>query len=185
MKKFILVIMLILCISSLFATESEQISKKNELSFKVGYLSPVEYIVLGLSTISHAVDEDTKDFSLPSLSVEYLYYVNNNIGLGGTFTYGIPALCVGETSTSMGQFVALQGTFRVNYANLNKVKLYGELGLGAELLINPRIDLCRPFFAAHFSPIGILFGTEKFFGTIECTLGTEGCCATAGCGFRF
>ena len=60
---------------------------------------------------------------------------------------------------------------------------YGEVGLGSDLFVSD--SEVFPFFAGHLSPIGIRFGSDKFFGNTELGIGTEGSLLLLGCGFRF
>ena len=69
--------------------------------------------------------------------------------------------------------------------NKEKIKLYGEIGVGGELLFTITNPILTGNLAFHASPIGIWFGSEKIFGTMELTIGTEGTFATLGIGTRF
>lgn len=183
MKKSILVLVLSLFVFSTFAENFDE-SKKNEMQFKVGYFPYVESVVLALSTINNN-QEERKDYMLPSITFEYLRYVTPKIGLGGSFSAGMPYL-IKSSDTMIAAYFALQGDFRFIYMDEGSVKLYGELGAGGELLLNTKAnDFVAPLFSAHISPLGVWFGSEKFFGTVELTFGTEGSFATLGCGWRF
>ena len=69
-----------------------------------------------------------------------------------------------------------------------KIKLYGEVGLGAEVFYmmweEPDYKF-QPWISASVSPIGIWWGSDDLFGTAELTIGSEGTVATIGIGKRF
>ena len=73
------------------------------------------------------------------------------------------------------------------YMNKEKIKLYGEIGMGGELLLasDKEKDFMAPFFSGSIVPLGIWFGSDKFFGTTEITFGSEGSFLTLGCLIAF
>lgn len=189
MKKIFIFLFLTFFSFSIFAQDlpNENLSKRNELTFKIGYLPPLEYFILAMSSINFSINEevDPDEFCLPSFSLEYLRYFNDRIGVGGTLTYGLPFALIGEKDNLFTSYLSFQANFRFIYKAWDKVKLFGELGAGGELLMCFRENFYEPFFSAHVSPIGIIFGKEDFFGSAEVTAGSEGMILTLGGGFRF
>lgn len=182
MKKIITILMLIMCFSSLFAVENFS-QKKNELTFKLGGVPYFETLFSGLLALNYR-ENAPNSLQLPVLSIEYLKYIAKSHGFGGTLTIGSPVVCYGK-DVNFIPVIALQGTYRGIYLNREKFKLYGEISLGGELIIDKASHTCLPMFAAHAVPLGFWFGSEKFFGTAELGMGTQGTALTLGCGFRF
>ena len=189
MKKFfIFLCILFICSFSILAQEqieekNEVLStNKNELQFKMGMLPYAESIVGALASIGNSGD----DFSLPVLSAQYLHYVKPRIAIGTTFTTGVPIVVTGEYKSSI-MFTSLQFKFRGIYSDKEKIKLYGELGLGGELLFSIIKEnvFFSPFVSGSLVPLGIWFGSDELFGTAELTIGSEGTLLTVGCGFRY
>lgn len=189
MKKFfiILCIFFICCFSVLAQeqreTQSETFSSnKNELQLKVGMLPYAESIIGALASIGNSGDS----FALPVLSAQYLHYVKPRIAIGTTFSTGVPIVVTGEYQSSI-MYTSLQFKFRGIYTDNEKVKLYGELGFGGELLFSliKENEFFSPFISGSIVPFGIWFGSEKIFGTTELSFGSEGTILTVGCGFRF
>ena len=188
MKK-IFIFVCILCFFTFSLVAQDNLSQKveteeklNEIQFKIGMFPYIETLVCGLSTIGSTGN----DIILPSLTVQYLHYVTPRIGLGAAFTTGIPVAIIGEDNLAL-IYTALQLKFRGIYMNKEKIKLYGEVGMGGELLLasDKEKDFMSPFFSGSIVPLGIWFGSDKFFGTTEITFGSEGSFLTLGCGFRF
>lgn len=180
MKKIAFCVLLILISLFVFAENSNDFMK-NEIQLKVGYFPYIETVVTALSTIGSEAD---RLLYLPSFSIEYLRYASSRIGFGGTITYGIPVYVAGIQNEA-ASYVSLQGTCRCIYLDKSKIKLFGEFGLGGEVLFNRKNNFIAPFVSYHLSPIGIWFGSDKIFGTTELTFGSEGSFATLGIGFRF
>lgn len=155
---------------------------KNELHFKMGMFPYTESIVGSLASIGNTGDS----FALPVFSVQYLYYVDPPVGLGASFSTGVPIVVTGEYNTSI-MYTSLQFKIRGIYFDKEKIKLYGELGLGGELLFSKIEEekFLAPFISGSIVPFGIWFGSEKIFGTTELSFGSEGTILTVGCGFRF
>ena len=163
MKKNLFISLLLIMCFSVFANEpQDQNFKKNEIQLKTGIFPYVESVI----------------------SAEYLRYINPKNGIGATFTIGTPYGNFSSGSLNI-TFAALQFTYRGIYMNKEKIKLYGEIGVGGELLFTITNPMFNGNFAFHASPIGIWFGSEKIFGTMELTIGTEGTFATLGIGTRF
>ena len=178
MKKLITIFVCVFVFSN-FIVAQENV--KNEISLKCGMLPILEY---GFSLMSVNVpQEEMEHISLPTLSVEYLRYLNSKNALGFTFSYGCPVINVSKNPTLVTSYFALQGKYRFVYLSKENFNLYGEVGLGSDLFIN-NSDVF-PFFAGQLSPIGISFGSDKFFGNAEIGIGTEGSFLLFGCGFRF
>ena len=81
----------------------------------------------------------------------------------------------------------MQFKIRGIYFDKEKIKLYGELGFGGELLFSKIEEekFFLPFISESIVPFGIWFGSDKLFGTAELAWGSEGSVVTLGCGFRF
>ena len=94
-----------------------------------------------------------------------------------------------EYEKSLILYGAIMAKYRRIYKNSENAKLYGDIGLGFELyylLVGKDFELIPiPMLAANIVPLGMWFGFNKFFGTIEFSVGTEGSFVTLGCGFRF
>ena len=159
-KKFAIILCFFMAIGS-FANESVE-SKKNEIQLKFGMM-PLNELVL--YAFAHP---DPSMPLFPVVTGEYLYYLNPNIGIG--------------CSLSIWSAISISARFsyRRIYMNKENIKLYGEFGIGAELLL-----LAVPWFSASVSPIGIWWGSDDLFGTAELTIGSEGTVATIGIGKRF
>jgi len=181
MKKFIMIIMLMVCFCSLFATEKLS-PKNNELSFKIGVFPYIETVMTSLLVLGHKNVTDT--LLLPIVTTKFLHYVNPYHAFGGALTLGSPVASYGESIGIIPCF-SLQGIYQGIYLNKEKIKLYGELALGFELFFDIPTKSLAPFFAAYVAPIGIWFGSEKFLGTAELGIGTQGTGILLGCGFRF
>ena len=189
MKKVIIILfILFICGFSVLAQEQRETqsetfsSNKNELQLKVGMLPYAESIIGALASIGNSGDS----FALPVLSAQYLHYVKPRIAIGTTFSTGVPIVVTGEYQSSI-MYTSLQFKFRGIYTDNEKVKLYGELGFGGELLFSliKENEFFAPFFSGSFVPLGLWFGSDEFFGTAELSIGSEGSVFTVGCGFRY
>lgn len=182
-KSLVLVLALFFSFTVIAQENSNSVEKPesnlHEISFKIGMVPYVETVVGALACIG----TDGNIYHLPSVSAQYLYYVDSSVGLGGALTFGSPVCCIGPESLAFF-YTALQVKLRVLYLNKEKIKLYGDLGAGGELLFANNNDFMAPFFSASISPLGIWFGSDKFFGTTEICFGSEGIILNAGCGFR-
>lgn len=132
MKKVIIILfILFICSFSVLAQEQRETqsetfsSNKNELQLKVGMLPYAESIIGALASIGNSGDS----FALPVLSAQYLHYVKPRIAIGTTFSTGVPIVVTGEYKSSI-MYTSLQFKFRGIYFEKEKIKLYGELGLG-------------------------------------------------------
>ena len=179
-KKLLISLLLIMCFSVFANRPQDQNFKKNEIQLKTGIFPYVESVISGFAQINN----EGEPIMLPVISAEYLRYINPKNGLGATFTIGTPYGNFSSGSLNI-TFAALQFTYRGIYMNKEKIKLYGEIGVGGELLFTITNPILNGNFAFHASPIGIWFGSEKIFGTMELTIGTEGTFATLGIGTRF
>ena len=178
MKKLITIFVCVFVLSNFVVAQE---NAKNEVSFKCGMFPIFEY---GFSLMSVNVpQEEMEHISLPTFSVEYLRYLNSKNALGFSFSYGCPVINVSKNPALVTSYFALQGKYRFVYFSKENFNLYGEVGLGADLFISDS-DVF-PFFAGQLSPIGISFGSDKFFGNAEIGIGTEGSILLLGCGFRF
>lgn len=165
-KKLAIILCFFMAIGS-FANESvENIESKNsrqkEIQLKFGMI-PLTELVLCAGAHPHP-----SMVFFPVVTGEYLYYLNPNIGIG----------CSLSIWSSI--FISARFSYRGIYMNKENIKLYGEFGIGAELLF-----FTIPWFSASVSPIGIWWGSDDFFGTAELTIGSEGTVATIGIGKRF
>ena len=189
MKKIIIFLCIFfVCCFSVFAqaqieeqTETLPIDK-NELQFKIGMFPYTESLIGALIGIGGSGEF----IYLPSLSVQYLYYVDPQVGIGASFSVGAPVISTGEYFSNI-IYTSLQFKIRGIYFDKEKIKLYGELGLGGELLFSKIEEekFLAPFISGSIVPFGIWFGSEKIFGTTELSFGSEGTILTVGCGFRF
>ena len=178
MKKIVCILGFILVLSNFVVAQE---NAKNEISFKCGIFPILEY---GFSLMSVNVPQEKMEhISLPTFSVEYLRYLNSKNALGFSVSYGCPVINVSKNPTLVTSYFALQGKYRFVYLSKENFNLYGEVGLGSDLFISD-YDVF-PFFAGQLSPIGISFGSDKFFGNAEIGIGTEGSFLLLGCGFRF
>ena len=181
LKKFIIVLcMIFICCFTVLA--QEQTESKNELQLKMGMLPYAESIIGALASIGNSGDS----FALPVFSAQYLHYVKPRIAIGTTFSTGVPIIVTGEYKSSV-MYTSLQFKFRGIYSDKEKIKLYGEFGLGGELLFSliKENDFFSPFISGSLVPFGIWFGSDKLFGTAEVALGSEGTLLTVGCGYRY
>ena len=176
MKKTLAIFLLALMTFSVFANEEP----KNEFQVKMGLFPYIESIICAFGQINNEGEETM----LPVITAEYLRYVNSRNGIGFSFTYGTPYATFGEGNSNIS-YAALGFTYRGIYMNKENVKLYGELGVGGELLFSIKNPMCQPLWSFHVSPLGIWFGSEKCFGTAEITFGSEGLATTLGIGTRF
>jgi hypothetical protein len=189
LKKFIIILCItFICTFSVLAQNQQEEKTetlpqtKNELHFKMGMFPYTESIVGSLASIGNTGDS----FALPVFSVQYLYYVDPQVGLGASFSTGVPIVVTGEYNTSI-MYTSLQFKIRGIYSNKEKIKLYGELGVGGELLFSliKETEFFTPFVSGSLVPLGIWFGSDELFGTAELSFGSEGTILTVGCGFRF
>ena len=165
-KKLAIILCFFMAIGS-FANESvENIESKNsrqkEIQLKFGMM-PLPELFLCATAHPHP-----SMLLSPVVTGEYLYYLNPNNGIG--------------CSLSIWSAISISARFsyRRIYMNKENIKLYGEFGIGAELLL-----LAVPWISASVSPIGIWWGSDDLFGTAELTIGSEGNVATIGIGKRF
>lgn len=189
LKKVIIILcILFICAFSVLAQEQKETqsetfsSNKNELQFKIGMFPYTESLIGALIGIGGSGEF----IYLPSLSVQYLYYVDPQVGIGASFSVGAPVISTGEYFSNI-IYTSLQFKIRGIYFDKEKIKLYGELGLGGELLFSKIEEekFFSPFISGSIVPFGIWFGSEKIFGTTELSFGSEGTILTVGCGFRF
>lgn len=166
-KKLAIILCFFMAIGS-FANEAvENIESKNsrqkEIQLKFGMMPLTELVLYAFT------DHNPSYMPLfPVVTGEYLYYLNPNIGIGCSL------------SIWSAIFISARFSYRRIYMNKEKIKLYGEFGIGAELLL-----FTFPWFSASVSPIGIWWGSDDLFGTAELTIGSEGTLATIGIGKRF
>jgi hypothetical protein len=184
LKKFIIILCItFICTLSVLAQNNENLSaNKNELQIKLGMIPYTESIIVALANM-----ETSGDFIYtPSVSVQYLHYIKPRIGIGTTFSTGLPIIAIDENKTDI-MYTALQFKFRGIYFDKENIKLYGEVGFGGELLfsITKEREVLAPFYAGSIVPLGIWFGSDNLFGTAELTFGSEGSILTIGCGFKF
>lgn len=165
-KKLAIILCFFMAIGS-FANESvENIESKNsrqkEIQLKFGMMPLPELFLCA------AAHPDPSMLFSPVVTGEYLYYLNPNNGIG--------------CSLSIWSAISISARFsyRRIYMNKENIKLYGEFGIGAEILL-----FALPWFSASVSPIGIWWGSDDLFGTAELTIGSEGTVATIGIGKRF
>ena len=177
MKKLIAIFICCFVLSSFVVAQE---SFENEILLKVGMIPFAEYGFAGMGTNNPT--EKISYFTLPTISVEYLRYVNTKNALGFSFSYGCPVVVTSPSKFST-MYWALQGKYRLVYFQKSNFNLYGELGLGCDLFLSES-DIF-PFFAGQLSPLGISFGKDKLFCNAEIGIGTEGSILLLSCGFRF
>ena len=189
LKKIIIALCMIFicCFTVLAQDQLEQKNEilsanKNELQLKLGMFPFTESIIGALASMGNSGDS----IYLPALSVQYLHYVNPRIGIGSTFSTGVPVIITGEYKSSI-MYTSLQFKFRGIYADKEKIKFYGEVGLGGELFFSliRENEFFAPFISGSFVPFGVWFGSDELFGTAEVAWGSEGTLFTVGCGFRY
>ena len=172
-KKFVVLICLMMVFSSYAgeSIESESIENmQDEIQVKIGMFPLLETVICAFVDWA----DDVVIFPLPVFTAEYLHYLTPYNGIGASFTIGSP---IGPVAAA---YFSLGFTYRRIYLIQEKIKLYGELGIGGELLF-----FDTPFISAHFTPLGILWGSNASFGIAEFTFGTEGSFLTMGIGKRF
>lgn len=180
MKKKLAIILCFFMAVGIFANESVE-SKKNEIQVKMGMFPYFESVI---SSLVHMNDVGSI-IPMPVFTVEYLNYLNSKNGIGASLTIGSPLVSF-EASDYNTIYVGASFKYRGIYMETEKIKLYGEVGLGAEILCVPKAEeKFQPFFSASVSPIGIWWGSDDLFGTVELTIGSEGTYATIGIGKRF
>ena len=157
MKKFFAVFVCIFIVCGVFAEEPVTIEsyeyKQDEILFKVGMVPYLETIY---SCLVHMHDSEPL-IPFPVLTSEYLHYVNPKNAIGSSLTLGCPV--VGFSKSDWNTiYSSLRFTYRRIYMSKEKIKLYGEVGMGAELfyVIGDR-ESFTPFVSAAISPFGILF----------------------------
>lgn len=171
-KKFLIICLSFFC--ALGFSQTNSVHKKNELQFKTGIYPFIGLIMPG------GIFTNAKVEYAPIMTFDYLNYLTKHIGFGCSFTGGTP-IYVDSKKTSILSF---KGDFRGIYLSREKLRLYGEIGLGATILFEEGYS---PSLLPAFNivPLGIQFGTELFFGIAEVALGIEGSFLTLGCGLRF
>ena len=180
MKKKLAIILFFFMAVGIFANESVE-SKKNEIQVKMGMFPYFESVI---SALVHMNDVGSI-ILMPVFTAEYLNYLNSKNGIGTSLTIGSPLVSF-EASDYNTIYVGACFKYRRIYMETEKIKLYGEVGLGAEILcVIKAEEKFQPFFAASISPIGIWWGADDLFGTAELTIGSEGTVATIGIGKRF
>lgn len=180
MKKKLAIILCFFMAVGIFANESVE-SKKNEIQVKMGMYPYFESV---FSALVHMNDSGAI-IPMPVFTVEYLNYLNSKNGIGASLTFGSPLVSF-EASDYNTIYVGASFKYRRIYMETEKIKLYGEVGLGAEILcVIKAEEKFQPFFSASVSPIGIWWGADDLFGTAELTIGSEGTVATIGIGKRF
>lgn len=180
MKKKLAIILCFFMAVGIFANESVE-SKKNEIQVKMGMFPYFESV---FSALVHMNDVGSI-ILMPVFTAEYLNYLNSKNGIGASLTIGSPLVSF-EASDYNTIYVGASFKYRRIYMETEKIKLYGEVGLGAEILcVIKAEEKFQPFFAASVSPIGIWWGSDDLFGTAELTIGSEGTVATIGIGKRF
>ena len=180
MKKIFLCVICFCMLFSLFAQEGETY-KVNEFQGKLGMVPYFETVYSSLVGMYN-----TKPFiPLPVVTLEYLHYLNSKNALGTSFSIGAPL--VSFSSDDWNAFHAgLRFTYRRIYFAKEKIKLFGEIGLGAELFyMTGDSEKFQPWFSACVSPLGLWFGSDNLFGTAELAFGSEGSLLTLGLGKRF
>lgn len=195
MKKFVLVILMFCILFSAVAADfSESNSKKNEIQFKVGMFPAVEFFAGVFTSAFSSIGNESEDGSMkiiPSFTFEYLRNVTPKNAIGASVSWGMPAFANivrnGEETFNSLMYVSLQFKYRRIYMDRPSVKLFGAVGLGGEVFIPTGTEDSRasPFVAFQLTPFGVWFGGEKFFGTAEVTVGSEGSMLTVGGGYRF
>lgn len=197
MKKYIITFILLLSFSFIFAQESVQtenavvepkvMEPKNEIQFDIGMYPCIETLACVIGGFFCPIFEGC--IALPTINIQYLRYLNSYNALGTTFSFGVPMIYDLEYEKSLILYGAIMAKYRRIYKNSENAKLYGDIGLGFELyylLVGKDFELIPiPMLAANIVPLGMWFGFNKFFGTIEFSVGTEGSFVTLGCGFRF
>lgn len=177
MKKLITIFLCCFVLSSFVVAQE---SYENEILVKVGMIPFAEYGFAGMGTNNPT--EKISYFTLPTISVGYLRYVNEKNALGISLSYGCPVVVTSPTKFAT-MYWALQAKYRLVYLQKKYFNLYGELGLGCDLFLS-NSDVF-PFFAGQFSPLGISFGKDKLFCNVEIGIGTEGSVLILSCGYRF
>ncbi len=177
MKKLIIIFLCCFVLSSFVVAQE---SYENEILVKVGIIPFAEYGFAKMGTDNPT--EKNSYFTLPSISVEYLRYVNAKNALGFSLSYGCPVVVTSPSKFST-MYWALQGKYRLVYFQKSNFNLYSELGLGCDLFLSES-DIF-PFFAGQLSPLGISFGKDKLFCNAEIGIGTEGSILLLSCGVRF
>lgn len=182
MKKKLAIILCFFMAVGIFANESVE-SKKNEIQVKMGMFPYFESV---FSALVHMNDSGAI-IPMPVFTVEYLNYLNSKNGIGASLTIGSPLVSF-EASDYNTIYVGASFKYRRIYMETEKIKLYGEVGLGAEVFYmmweEPDYKF-QPWISASVSPIGIWWGSDDLFGTAELTIGSEGTVATIGIGKRF
>ncbi len=179
MKKTLAIFICVCMVFAVFANEANDY-KKNEIQFKLGMFPYIESVVSAFGQINN----EGKPIMMPVITAEYLHYLNSRNGIGTSFTLGTPYVCFGKDNVNVS-YAGLRFTYRGIYMNQPNIKLYGEVGLGAEILFTFTESMFEPFISATVSPLGLWFGSDKIFGTVEVTIGSEGTFATLGIGTRF
>lgn len=203
MKRIILLLSVLLISTNIFAQEfisendpvldSENISTnmeenisalpQNEIELKVGYFPFPEAFVGAFTGI--AIGANAKTYSIPSFTFQYLRFLNEKNALGVSFTFGTPYIFVGDETKSDFSYAAIQAKYRGFYLRNKTVALFGEVSLGANVLMQYPPMNATPFFAYQVVPFGIEFGGEKLYASTSIGVGSEGSALTLGIGYRF
>jgi hypothetical protein len=203
MKKIILFLSVLLISTNFFAQEliSEEIPvldsenqsinieeniyvlPKNEIELKIGYFPFPESIVGAFTGIS--VGGNPKTFSIPSFTFQYLRFLNEKNALGASFTFGTPFIFVGDETKSSFSYAALQAKYKGFYLRNKTLALFGEISIGADILMQYPPMYATPFFAYQIIPFGIEFGGENLYASTSIGVGSEGSVLILGIGYRF
>lgn len=202
MKRFFLLMTLFcLCFAQISANEhSSNEYKKNEISFKLGMFPAAESIVGTFSSVFFSIGDSLSNnekngtselLPLPTVSVEYLRKVADKHAIGVSASFGAPTLYSYETNSTKKNasimYTSVMFKWRGYYMQRNLLSLYGGLGIGAEVFFanGDNGGLLTPFVSFQVTPIGVKIGNDTFFGTMECTVGSEGSLLTIGGGINF
>ena len=199
MKKAIGIILVFLLLANFVFTQTEEnIQKKNEIQIKVGALPALELFlgtfVSAFTAIGDAIDNkdnEQENFTLPTISVEYFRRLDTRNAIGASVSWGTPTYNIStsenEKKSNGISYVSAMFKYRYSYLVKDSFYLFGGLGLGAEAIYSfgAETDSVIPCVALQGTPIGIGFGSDRFFGTAELTIGSEGSILTLGGGIRF
>lgn len=202
MKKTVgLIITLCLLSNFIFANTDDEIQRKNELQIKVGALPAVEMLIGTLVSAFSAIGESIADdggnletHTLPTISLEYMHRLDDINAIGASVSWGTPAYNVIEKPEGKEKkgisYVSAMFKYRASYVTRENFYLYGGLGIGAEVLYSFGLEAeaensLVPCVAIQGTPVGIWFGGDRVFGTLELSIGSEGSGFILGGGIRF
>jgi len=182
-------IALFLCMTVVFAGYAKNDKDRNEFSINYGQITVPQfaYVFGGALGAAFTLGHFTFDNAhmLGAFGLEYVHYVNNWLGFGGTvlcdyMTADAYSVASDGTKTPNGKFnlgfASLMPEVKFAWFNRPHVGLYSKLAVGAGLTFANNSEDIREniTWAGQITPIGVDFGGESFRGFVEAGVGMQG-----------